>query len=162
VNLTGRIEGETLGGQVFISGSTRAAAGPGIVVGERNLLHAKGFAEPIDVFELRALGGAVLETHALELAPHRPPLPVRCAFLHDKAVSGVALPVEMLASSHRGASLKGIPSAERLANVRIRCESVEGDLYGKVVDTQGQGEGVTVRFTAVPPAWRPVLGKREA
>lgn len=57
VNLTARIESITVGGQVLVSEATRLAVGDALEVGERITFHAKGFTEPVNVYEVKGLTG---------------------------------------------------------------------------------------------------------
>ncbi|HEY8150959.1 MAG TPA: adenylate/guanylate cyclase domain-containing protein, partial [Vicinamibacteria bacterium] len=56
VNLAGRIEGFTVGGQVLVSASTVDKAGTALELGQRVTFQAKGFKEPVDVYDLVGVG----------------------------------------------------------------------------------------------------------
>ena len=73
VNLAGRIEGFTVGGQVLVSASTVAKAGEVLELGQRVTFQAKGFKEPVDVYDLLGVGGH------LERPPARARRPPRAA-----------------------------------------------------------------------------------
>src|SRR5687767_11443011 len=63
VNLAGRIESFTVGGQVLVSESTVRRAGNALMLGERVTFEAKGFKAPVAVYDLLGVGG----THGLHL-----------------------------------------------------------------------------------------------
>ena len=56
VNLTGRIESYTIGGQILISDSTRAEVGPLLRLDGQMQIEPKGVQEPITVYEVRGIG----------------------------------------------------------------------------------------------------------
>jgi adenylate cyclase len=109
VNLTGRIESYTTGGQILISESTRKEVGALVSVGRQLQIEAKGARQPITVWEATGLAGA----HGLY--PKRPPtqmtalatpIPVRYALLEGKHVSGEALRGELVRLSEKGAEIR--------------------------------------------------------
>ena len=57
VNLTGRIESYTVGGQILISASTATALKGEVVLGDELKLGAKGFKEPVIVYDLLGMKG---------------------------------------------------------------------------------------------------------
>ena len=90
VNLAGRIEGFTVGGQVLVSASTLAQAGPLLEVGQRVTFQAKGFKDPVDVYDLRGVGGTWnvrLPVRDDRLEPLQPELAVTVAVLEGKQMS---------------------------------------------------------------------------
>jgi len=158
VNLTARIESNTVGGQVLISAETLALAGPDVKVGEKQMIVAKGFPEPIAAYDIQGIGGEYglfLEAVDLELVDVKPPVAVRLRVMLSKNDEGPELAGRLVRLSALGAVLRldGDTALEAFKNVKLRLvgatgELVEGDLYAKVIEG---GAAATLRFTAVPP-----------
>jgi adenylate cyclase len=157
VNLTARIESNTVGGQVLISGTTYDLAGAEIKVGEKQMIVAKGFPEPIPAFDLRGIGGEYkldLEELDLGLGELATPLEVRYRVMKGKNEEGPEQTGRLTMLSPLGASLTGDAALEAFSNLKVRLvgasgELVDGDLYAKVMTS---GDPAQLRFTAVPPA----------
>jgi adenylate cyclase len=157
VNLTARIESNTVGGQVLISGTTYDLAGAEIKVGEKQMIVAKGFPEPIPAFDLRGIGGEYkldLEEQDLGLGELATPLEVRYRVKKGKNEEGPEQTGRLTMLSPLGASLTGDAALEAFSNLKVRLvgasgELVDGDLYAKVMTS---GDPAQLRFTAVPPA----------
>jgi adenylate cyclase len=158
VNLTARIESNTVGGQILISGTTYDLAGAEIKVGEKQLIVAKGFPEPIPAYDLRGIGGEYkleLEELDLGLTDLATPLDVRFRVMKGKNEEGPEQTGQLTKLSPLGASLLfGETPVEAFANLKVRLvgdagELIDGDLYVKVM---AAGDAAQLRFTAVPPA----------
>ncbi|MCX5746163.1 MAG: adenylate/guanylate cyclase domain-containing protein [Proteobacteria bacterium] len=165
VNLTARIESNTVGGQVLISGSTYDLAGADVLVGARSMIVAKGFPEPIPAYDVKGIGGEydlMLEELDLGLVELATPIDVRYRVMTGKNEEGPEQTARLVTASPLGATLHGEGVLEPLQNVKIRLVAtpgeaalVDGDLYAKVLDG---GDGAwRLRFTAVPPAVEQVL-----
>ncbi|HEX7579045.1 MAG TPA: adenylate/guanylate cyclase domain-containing protein, partial [Thermoanaerobaculia bacterium] len=153
VNLAGRIESFSVGGQILISESTRKAAGDGLVTGRAMTLNAKGFRDPVTVHELLGIGpphNLVLPPNDFSTLPLRSPLPIHFSVLTDKRVEGAAVPAEFTAICLRGADMRAEPLPPFLAELRIEMETGQArdQFFGKVVE-RFDGS-VRVRFTSVP------------
>ena len=157
VNLTARIESNTVGGQVLISGSTLELAGPDVTVGEKQLIVAKGYAEPIPAYDLKAIGAPyniALDEIDLALADVGKPIEVRYRVMKGKNEEGPEQTGRFTQLSALGASLAPEAPLEALQNLKLRLVAadgtlVDGDVYGKVMTS---GAACTLRFTAVPPS----------
>ncbi|MEO8844652.1 MAG: adenylate/guanylate cyclase domain-containing protein [Kofleriaceae bacterium] len=157
VNLTARIESNTVGGQLLVSGSTLELAGDHITVGEKQLIVAKGFPDPIPAFEVKAIGGE----HALEipeielgLVELGVPLAVTYRVMQGKNEESAEHSGQLASLSALGAMLVTPDQLDTFANLKLRVTTgpgafVDGDLYAKVIVT---GDAYRLRFTAVPPA----------
>jgi adenylate cyclase len=157
VNLTGRIESYSVGGEILVSQHTVEKAGDSLEVGERRSFQTKGFHDPIVVFDLQGVGGRhslYLPERREALVQLRQALPVTFTMIEGKQVQGAAFRGGLVRVSRTGAELKSEEPVEPLINLRIRlCGSDDGggDLYAKVV---GRGEGddsFVVRFTSSSP-----------
>jgi adenylate cyclase len=159
VNLTGRIESYTVGGQILISKSTAAAAGCDLKLGDELQLGAKGFKEPVTVYELLGMRGKYelqLPARGEELRALIREIPVQIEVIEGKHLSGTTIPGKLSSLSMREATIATATPIERLANLRIRFTGlngviIPGDLYGKVTSAAASSEEqLTVRFTSVP------------
>ena len=160
VNLAGRIEGFTVGGQVLVSASTVAKAGDVLERGQRVTFQAKGFKEPIDVYDLLGVAGAWnvrLPPRDDQLEKLRPELAVSVAVLEGKQMSDTTFPATLLRASTSAALLRSPQPLPTFANVRLRLTGADGtprpgDLYAKVASAEPDAEGaVLVRFTSGDP-----------
>jgi adenylate cyclase len=156
VNLTGRIESYTVGGQILISKATADAIGSELKLGDELQLGAKGFREPVTVYELLGIGGK----HNLDLpAPSEElrslirEIPITIDVIEGKHLAGESIEGKLVTLSMREAVISSGKPLERLANLRLRFTGlngviIPGDLYAKV--TGGEESRSVVRFTSVP------------
>jgi adenylate cyclase len=159
VNIAGRIESYTVGGQVLVSEATISEAGEHVVVGERMEILAKGAKAPVGVYPLKGLGtpeaGLFLPDRRDPLHSLEPPLPVRCWKLEGKHVAGDTFDGKIGRLSKDEAEMKTDGSLEALSNLKLRLLTADGgeqdgDIYVKVTKVMAEGR-VELRFTAVPP-----------
>jgi adenylate cyclase len=156
VNLTGRIESYTVGGQILISKATADAIGSGLKLGDELQLGAKGFREPVTVYELLGIGGK----HNLDLPARSEEfrslvreIPIKIDVIEGKHVSGDSIQGKLVALSMVEAAISAAKTLERLANLRLRLTGlngviIPGDLYAKV--TACEESHYVLRFTSVP------------
>lgn len=167
VNLTARIEALTVGHQVLVSQATRGACGLELEVVDEVTFTAKGFEQPVTVFEIRGVRGDAAHTIAGptdEVLPLVPPLPVRLVLrsagepaLHD---------AELVAASPYHCELNtsaAVTLDPRTAvSLRLRDDrGPTGTVHAKVVRSGADGR-LLLRFTALPPAVAEVLRARAA
>jgi class 3 adenylate cyclase len=156
VNLTGRIESYTVGGQILVSKATADAVGAKLKLGEELQLGAKGFREPVTVYELLGIGDPHhldLPARSEELRPLVREIPILVEVVEGKHVTGEPIGAKLVALSMDQASIRLERELERLANVRLRLTGlngviIPGDLYAKV--TSSADSRFVLRFTAVP------------
>jgi class 3 adenylate cyclase/ActR/RegA family two-component response regulator len=169
VNLTGRIESLTVGGQILVSQHTLEAAGGLLSVGDGRSFQTKGFKDPITVYELRGVAGS----HALALPERHDPLrplrreiPISFMVLEGKQVHGEARQGGFEKASRTGAQVRCAAPVEPLANLRIQVSNVDedeaGDLYAKVLGPGDRGGTFLVRFTSWSPEISRILEKELA
>ena len=160
VNLAGRMEGFTVGGQVLVSASTVEQGGAALELGQRVTFQAKGFKEPIDVYDLVGVGApwnARLPVRDDHLAALRPELPVTVAVLEGKQMSDITFEGTLVRASDNAASLRADRALRAFTNLRLRLKGADGetrpgDLYAKVASGEtGPDGGVLVRFTSAAP-----------
>jgi adenylate cyclase len=163
VNVAARVEGATVGGQVFMTAATYDLIRDLAEVGPPVSVEVKGLSEPLALYELRAVRGR----YARSRPPEEPDaarevpvsLPLRCWIIEGKvirrdAVEGLAL---RLGRRELVARLGSVLAP--LTNVRLRLEYAEparesADIYGKVVEGEPGGDGALTRihFTSVTDA----------
>jgi adenylate cyclase len=160
VNLAGRIESYTTGGQILISDSTRRYAGSTVRVSRSLQIEAKGARQPLTVWEVTGIG-----TQDLPLDAEEPPpvtldteIPIRYAILEAKAVGIRRFDGSFVRLSTRGGEIRSAEPVAPLRNLKIWVEGDETDaepaeIYAKVIETTAApAPGFVVRFTAIAPA----------
>jgi PAS domain S-box-containing protein len=160
VNLTGRIESYTTGGQLLISESTRQEIASLVSVSREMQIEAKGARQTLTVWEVTGIGGV----HALFLHPPSSsmtllaaPIPVRYAVLEGKYVGRDVLEGNVVCLSEKGAEIRSSALVPLLGNLKIWMPAIEageslGEIYAKVVEESlTSGSGFIVRFTAMAP-----------
>jgi adenylate cyclase len=167
VNLAARVEGCTVGGQIFLGPRTYACIRDLVEVGEPLSVEVKGLAEPLLLYELRAIGGRFaqrLPETGTDDEPVPLALPFVCRVFEGKVLgtdttSGT---VVQLGRRHVDVQLDG--SLALLTNVRFRLNYPglgydSGDLYGKVIGTeQHRGTPITrIRLTSIDPVDQKIL-----
>jgi class 3 adenylate cyclase len=170
INLTGRIESFTVGGQILISSAVCEEAGDVVQVGDRLSIAAKGAREPLTVFELRGIAGGYdlyLFEKRDEMRPLARELAVRYWVVEDKRVGTEAFDGHFVSLAVTGGLVRPARGLRLLSNLKLvllpEDEEAKGDLYGKVVERREEGEGLfAVRFTSVPPAIEQWLRRRLA
>lgn len=151
VNLTGRIEGYTTGGQILISPGTRAAISCELELRGVLRVTPKGVGEEIELGDVVGLGAPYslrLETERGELAPLPRPVSLRCSLLDGKYVCDEDAEARLLAVSEEEAELEAEAPPARFTELRL---DIGGELYAKV--TEAGDRRFRVRFTAKPPCF---------
>lgn len=159
VNLTGRIESYTTGGQVLVSEDTHRAVRAPLVVNGRMQIEPKGAKQPLTVYDIVGIG----EPYDLLLAPAEdalaaiePPIPIRCAVLEEKHVGRSVFAGTIVGLSRLRAEIVAAERAAPLSNLKIllldaRGEPRPGDVYAKVLGEATSPGTFLVRFTSVAP-----------
>jgi len=170
VNLTGRIESYTTGGEILISDSTLREAGSMVKVSRSLQIEPKGARHPLTVWKLIGIGGA----YQLLLCEEEPAMvalgaeiPIRYAMLEDKRVGSRVVDASFVALSSRGGEIRSAAPVPPRSNVKIwigeEVGSEAGEIYAKVIETiPATAPGFVVRFTAVAPAIARYLQRRLA
>ena len=86
VNLVGRIESFTIGGQLLISEDTRGKVKAPLRIDKQFQVEPKGAASSVRLFDIGAIGGPFhlsLPPRSKPLRPLAPPLPMRFTTLED-------------------------------------------------------------------------------
>jgi class 3 adenylate cyclase len=157
VNVAARVEGSTVGGQIFVSAATWEQIKELAEVAPPVPVEVKGLSEPLMLYELRGLRGRFAQRLS-ESSPETDPqvdvaLPAVCWIIEGKVVRKETLSGVVVRLGMRQIDVRfGAPLAP-LTNVRLRLTYPglghdSGDLYGKVV--AGDTAALTrIRFTSV-------------
>jgi class 3 adenylate cyclase/ActR/RegA family two-component response regulator len=160
VNLTGRIESYTIGGQVLISEETRKEVADVVSVAGRQEIQAKGSKDPVVVWNLRGIDGDYdlhLGDRREELVGLEPEVTVRYALLEGKHVRGDSHLGRLVRLSRRGGEIRFQTALSALSNVKIWLtgddgKELAGDLYAKVMaEPSGEAAASPVYFTSMTP-----------
>jgi class 3 adenylate cyclase len=158
VNLAGRVESFTTGGQILISESTARPVFDDLEVGQRFTIQAKGFREPLTLFDVTGLRGKhhlFLPNDFEEPAELTRDLVVRCTVLDDKRATAEVFPARVIRLSMNGADVVADRQLPPFANLKLQWLGAEqaGDVYGKTNGGhRGGSEPFRIRFTSVPSA----------
>lgn len=156
VNLTSRIEGYTVGGQILVSESVMRGLGAALELGESYRVRPKGVREPIEIYEvigIREPYGLRLQARPAALRPIAPPITLTALPLDGKYLSGEALEGRLTDFAEGRARLV-VPGAELevLTNLSLRmadAKETDQEAYCKV--TGRDGDAILVRFTSLAP-----------
>lgn len=163
VNVAARVEGATVGGQVFVTTETYEAIRAIADVAEPVAIQMKGLTEPLALYELRGMAGRYAPPSVPDIgdAEAAVSLPVRAWVIEGKIVGSDAIagrvqrigPRELVANLDRA-----LPP---LTNVKLRLDFPDGagesaDIYGKVTreETGDAGPLTRIHFTSMTDADR--------
>ena len=168
VNVAGRVEGASVGGQVLVSAATWACIADVTAEAEPPIeVAVKGLAEPLVLHALRALHGRwpgalpAGDDDGEAGAGIEVDLPGVCWVIEGKTVSQESRPVRVVRVSRRRFDLTLSAALAPLANVRLRvrypgADAESRDLYAKVVAVEA-GDGLhraRIHLTSVDEADR--------
>ena len=167
VNLAGRIEGYSVGGQILISAATRnAIKSPLTILGEQ-VVEPKGVAHPITLYEIGGLRGAhnlALPVGEVEWTLVEPPLPVTFRRVTGKEVGGEEQDGLIVRLSPHEAEIEATMPPPPLTDLKVllKANDVRGavtGIYGKVLRQPVANGPFVLRFTAVPKEARQYLDR---
>lgn len=163
VNLAGRLESCSAGGQVIITPATRSMIRSPLVVADTMMVSAKGVKDPVQAMVVTGIGApyeVYLDRDAAAKDPPQPlpaPVHVRYRALRGKIVEPAELEGRLTALSAHGAIMEtapagrtGCPGTEADADTfpeNIMLEVGDG-LYARVA--RWEGDCLILRFTAKP------------
>jgi len=167
VNLTGRIESFTIGGQILASEYTVDTVGEVLERGRSFQVDAKGIEQPVTLFEVIGMGAPWSLRLARSEEPFealQPPLPVRLSELSGKKLDGPESVGRIDALGSSAAILVSERPLDTLANIRLRVEPCDcglspGDapeVYAKVTEAYADesGKRYHIALTSVGAAAR--------
>jgi len=166
MNLTGRIESYTTGGQILISPTTYVETAALLTVSHQMTVAPKGVAAPITLYAISGMRGA----HALDL-PNQTEmlvslpqaLDVRYTVLEGRFAGSAMYAGRMLKLATKTAELHLDQPVTAFSNLKLHLlrptgEVMPGELFAKVVETRPEDASrVVVRFTSLPEAARTFL-----
>lgn len=158
VNLTGRIESYTVGGQVLISPATRALISEELEINSEQSVFPKGVKEALVISSVRGIKGAYglsLSREEESLTTLKKPIEVEFCVIHGKHGDAKRLQGKITAFSETSAVLRTEAELQCFDNIRI---DAGGELFCKLVSMAP--DGWLIRFTAVPPGFGEWISKR--
>ena len=168
VNLAARVEGCTVGGQIFLSVSTYERIRDLAEVGAPVPVEVKGISAPLLLYELQGIGGRFAqrlpETSTAADPQVEVALPLLCWVIDGKVIAKDSLSGVVLRLGTRRLDARLDAALAPLTNVRLRLNYPglgydSGDLYGKIVDQEERtGQRVyRIRLTSVDAVDQKIL-----
>ena len=145
VNMTGRIESLTVGGQALISQSTYAQIETLVEVGEQTSVEVKGGSSAVVVYDLRAVTTepALRMPVAANATLKEVDLHAEIYVLRGKTLDGVGETARAVGIGEKVLELETPRPYKRFENLRIRLRDESGgwseELYGKVGKSWNEG-----------------------
>jgi class 3 adenylate cyclase len=146
VNVAARVEGATVGGQVFITEVTYDQIREIAEVTGPIPLDAKGLSEPLALYDLRSLRGRFAQAGAGDVDARETvvSLPMTCRVIDGKVIRQESIDGVVLRITRHELVAHLASPLEPLTNVRLRLRYSEHgpeseDIYGKVIRTDGEG-----------------------
>jgi len=170
VNLAGRIESFTIGGQLLVSEDTRAQVKAALRIDRQFRVEPKGASRSLLLYEIGGIGrpfDLTLPSRSKPLRSLAPPLPVRFTVLEEKFVGRTEHEGRLTAVTELEASIQSTLGLAVLSNLRVTVAATShgnptGEIYGKVVESVAEAPGdIRIRFTSITPelkAWAAALG----
>ena len=159
VNLAGRIESFTTGGQVLISDSTREKIRTPLRIARQFKVEPKG-GSSMQLHEVSGIGepfNLSLPERSIVLCALPQPLPVRFIVLEEKFAGGPVHEGRLTAVSDDEGGMASEFAPAALSNLKIELEpgaadNPGGEIYAKVIgDASGASRQTRIRFTSVSP-----------
>lgn len=172
VNLAGRIESFTTGGQLLISESTREKINTSLRIDGQFHVEPKGATHSLQLHEIGGIGepfNLSLPSRSKALCPLPQPLPIRFTVLEEKFVGRTVYEGHLTALSDVEATIQSPLALALLSNLKIIVaatpqDNPAGEIYGKVLDSAAETPGdARIRFTSVTPElklWATTLSSR--
>ena len=160
VNLAGRIESFTTGGQLLISDNTRETITAPLRIDGQFQVEPKGATRSLKLYEVGGIGSPFnlsLPSRSGALCPLPQPLPIRFTVLEEKFVGRTVHAGRLAAVSESEAGIESELSLAPLSNLKIQLEPVAGrnpggEIYAKVIRAAaGAAAQTRIRFTSVSP-----------
>jgi class 3 adenylate cyclase/CheY-like chemotaxis protein len=160
VNLAGRIESFTTGGQLLISENTREKIKSPLEIEGQFQVEPKGASHSIQLHEISGIGAPFnlsLSARSSALSPLPQPLPIRFTVLEEKFVSRTVYEGKLASVSRSEAGIESQVALVPLSNLKLEIDAVTGgcpggEIYAKVIgDAEGATRQTRLRFTSVSP-----------
>ncbi|HUM17559.1 MAG TPA: adenylate/guanylate cyclase domain-containing protein [Candidatus Nitrosotalea sp.] len=163
VNLAGRVESFTTGGQVLITEDTRTKIEMPLRIDGEFQVEPKGAARSLLLFEIGSIGppySLSLPCRAAALRPLPDPLPVQFTVLEEKFAGRTVYDGRLVELSNFETRLESSLVQTVLSNLKIAIApgpqgNPAGEIYGKVVSASAGSPSVaSVRFTSTSPEFK--------
>ncbi len=160
VNLAGRIESFTTGGQVLISENTREKVGSPLQIRAEFQVEPKGASHSLHLYEVAGIGepfNLELTYSSAELRSLSQPLAIQFTVLEEKFVGRTVHEGHLTQASDAEASIQTSLALSPLTNLKISVSASAlgnpaGEIYAKVLEyTGGASPCARIRFTSVTP-----------
>ncbi|MBC8003637.1 MAG: response regulator [Opitutaceae bacterium] len=160
VNLAGRIESFTTGGQVLISENTRESIKSTLRIDGQFQVEPKGASRSLQLHEVGGIGepfNLSLPPRSDVLCPLPQPPPISFTVLEEKFLGRTVHVGRLMAVSGSEAGIESELSLAPLSNLKIELTALAGanpggEIYAKVIGLTAPGSKQTrIRFTSVSP-----------
>ena len=151
VNLCGRIESYTVGGQVLISPQTRALCQPTLEIAQEMTVYPKGVAGALVLSQVTGVGAPYNVSAQIKRAKPEAlerTIPVLFHTLDGKHGGAKACYGGIVAVAHDGAVLDTGEKLNIYDNVKLEAG---GELFGKVMEQTD--DGLLLRYTSIPAGY---------
>jgi adenylate cyclase len=161
VNLAGRIESFTTGGQLLISENTREKIKAVLRIDGQFQVEPKGATRRLQLYEVGGIGepfNLSLPSRSEALRPLPQPLPIRFTVLEEKFLGRTVHEGRLAALSESEGGIESELSLVPLSNLKIELKPVAGanpggEIYAKVIGSVAATSGQTcIRFTSCFPS----------
>jgi len=159
VNMTGRIESYTVGGQILVSESVYKQAGDVLQVQDRISIFPKGTEEKLIVYDVGGIGGQynlTLKHERQALHDLIRDIPINCRTIEGKHEGDTEFKGMIIGLSPRSAEIILQINVNILTNLKLNLTNVSEELqskifYGKIIQKQNNDlKSYEVKFTALP------------
>jgi adenylate cyclase len=160
VNLAGRIESFTTGGQLLISESTRERIKSALRIDGQYKVEPKGATSSVQLHEIGGIGepfNLSLPARSTVLSPLPQPLSVRFTVLEEKFVGRTVYEGRLVSVSESEAGIESESLLVPLSNLKMELQPLAGanpggEIYSKVIGAMAGASGqARIRFTSVSP-----------
>lgn len=169
VNLAGRIESFTTGGQLLISESTRTAIQSPLRLDAEFSVEPKGATHPLQLYAVGGIGepfNLSLPLRSAALDPLPEPLPIAITLLEEKFLGRTVHVGRLVALSATEAGIESELALLPLSNLKLELNPVAGanpagEIYAKAIGpVAGFAAQTRIRFTSVSPDLKVWLRQR--
>ena len=160
VNLCGRIESYTVGGQILISPLTRQLAGVKLEVAQEMTVYPKGVKGELVLSQVTGIGAPYnLSAKVKDTKPQKLefPIPVRFHMLAGKHGGARSFYGGITAVAHDGAVLETDTELNVFDNIQMVAG---GKLFGKVMEQMENG--YLIRYTSIPAGYEAWLQEEKS
>lgn len=160
INLAGRIESYTIGGQILISEATHAEVGDLLRVEQALQVEPKGVSQPITLYDVTGIAGdhaQHLTVQTEQLYSLSQPLAICFSILEEKFAGRTIFEGQLVQLSLKEALLQTTAELQPLSNLKITLDATDAqvpsdEIFAKVVQCAPEGPSTyQLRFTSVPP-----------